>query len=295
MRPSPITLLTLMVATPITAAHLAPRAGNCPAVWKDVVVELKEAFKDCTPLAHKAVRLPFHDCINNGCDASIILAPGECSRPENAGLEEICQKIGEWKDKYKVGAADMVQFAGAVAISACPLGPKVKAFVGRTDSATAPPEHSVPSSRDSVSKILGAFAAKGFSAKDVVALLGTHSIAVQFHDDPSKAGTALDSTPNTFDIKFFKETQKGTAPYSLQSDTLMAHDNQTKSTWAEFADGTGKWKTAFVDAWDRFAVIGNDVSKLQDCSSLVPETTASQKRQIQNMKFTQMLSAKFRI
>lgn len=83
----------------------------------------------------------------------------------------------------------------------------------------------MPSSCGSVASILGAFAAKGFSADDVVALLGTHSVAVQFFDDPDQAGKSLDSTPGAYDVAFYKETKEGTAPYSLQSDRLMANDS----------------------------------------------------------------------
>jgi hypothetical protein len=292
--PISITLLALAATTPISAFGSWSRADSCPSVWKDVASELQSAFAGCNPEAHAAIRAPFHDCINNGCDGSLILSD-ECSRRENSGLVSICGKLKGWTDKYKVGAADMIQFAAATAISACPLGPRVQALVGRKDNSAAAAMGGVPSSRDSVSNILSAFAAKGFSADDVVALLGTHSVAQQFTDDPSQAGKPLDSTPGIYDTAFYKETKEGTAPYSLQSDRLMSNATETEATWSSFAESADKWAAAFVSAWNRFAVVGNDVGQLQDCSGLIADSSTSQRRMEFNAKFTERMSAKFRV
>jgi hypothetical protein len=286
------TLLAFVAST--SAFSLWPRqTSSCPAVWTDVAKELRTTFAGCGRDAHGAIRAPFHDCINNGCDGSLILGD-ECGRAENAGLSGICTKLQGWSTKYNVGAADMIQFAAAIAIAECPMGPTVSAWAGRKDSSTAAPVNSVPSSRDSVDKILAAFSAKGFSADDVVALLGTHSVAVQVNDDPSQAGKSLDSTPSTCDTKFYTETKDGTAPYSLQSDKLMSNDTQvrllpllsysaadfpqTAKTWTEFGDSQSAWASKFTDAWDRFAVIGSNVNDLQDCSSLVQASSSKKAR-----------------
>lgn len=216
----------LLLSTTTSALSLTPRQySTCPKVWSNVLPELQSAFSGCGRDAHGAIRAPFHDCINNGCDGSLILTD-ECSRAENAGLSDICSKLLGWTQKYNTSAADMIQFAAAAAISACPLGPRVKALVGRTDSDEAAPLNSMPGSRDSIESILAKFAAKGFSADDVVALMGTHSVAVQVNDDPSQAGKALDSTPSEYDTKFYQETIDGTAPYSLQSDKGLANNSK---------------------------------------------------------------------
>ncbi|KAF7678340.1 ligninase lg6 precursor [Alternaria burnsii] len=288
-------ILIALAASSTSAFDIWPRsASKCPSVWSDVASELQSDFAGCGADAHGAIRAPFHDCINNGCDGSLILTD-ECSRSENAGLSAICKKLKGWSDKYNVTAADMIQFAAATAISACPLGPRVQALVGRKDSSKAAPVGSVPSSRGTLISILGAFGAKGFSADDVVALMGTHSVALQFNDDPSQAGKSLDSTPSTYDNTFYKETKDGTAPYSLQSDVLLSNSSQTAKTWSSFADDADAWSSAFTGAWNRFAVIGSDASKLQDCSSLIPSSSASKKRQAFNARFTKMMSAKFRV
>jgi hypothetical protein len=237
------TLFALIAST--SAFNVWPRqTSSCPSVWTDVAKELQGAFAGCGRDAHGAIRAPFHDCINNGCDGSLILTD-ECSRSENAGLSDICGKLKSWSTKYNVSAADMIQFAGATAIAVCPLGPIVRALVGRKDNFVAAPEGLVPSSRDPVNKILSAFNAKGISADDLVALLGTHSVAVQVNDDPSQAGKSLDSTPSVYDTKFYKETKEGTAPYSLQSDKLMSNDSQVRFP----GPLDNLWRLTFLDCW----------------------------------------------
>ncbi|KAF1924512.1 class II peroxidase [Didymella exigua CBS 183.55] len=268
--------LLILVST-TSALSLLPRTDSCPKVWSTVLPELQIAFAGCGRDAHGAIRAPFHDCINNGCDGSLILTD-ECSRAESAGLSDICGKLLSWTQKYNTSAADMIEFAAAVAISSCPLGPRVRALVGRKDSREAAPLNSIPGSRDSISSILDKFKAKGFSGDDVVALMGTHSVAVQVNDDPAQAGKSLDSTPSIYDLKFYQETLDGTAPYTLQSDRGLANNTETQKKWKEFADGdTSAWITAFTDAWNRFAVIGNDVGSLQDCSGIIP-SGASERR-----------------
>lgn len=97
-------------------------------------------------------------------------------------------------------------------------------MVGRPDSSTRATEGQIPETSHSVDQILATFEAKGFSATDVVALVGSHTAAKQFFDDPSKAGQALDSTPSAWDITFYAQTLTGTAPHSFSSDRRMAVD-----------------------------------------------------------------------
>ncbi|KAF2449819.1 class II peroxidase [Karstenula rhodostoma CBS 690.94] len=256
----------------------SPSSTDC-STWSKVASDLSSTFQGCGPAARGAIRAPFHDCINNGCDGSLILG-SECSRSENAGLPPTCTLLAAKAKQYNVGTADMIQFAAAVAIAVCPLGPRVRALVGRTDSSTPAAEGLVPSTKDPIAQILRQFAAVGMSAADVVALVGSHTVATQSFDDPSQAGKALDSTPSRWDVKFYSETKAGTAPYSFSSDRRMTNDSSTEGSWDRFARSQHAWAVAFTSAWDRFVVVGNDVGKLKDCSSSLP---GSSKRRAEGM------------
>ncbi|KAF2680306.1 class II peroxidase [Lentithecium fluviatile CBS 122367] len=243
--------------------------GQCPAVWSDVASTLQTAFAGCNDDARAALRAPFHDCVNGACDGSLVLG-GECTRSENAGLEPYCDKISTWATQFDVGTADTIQFAQAVALAVCPGGPRIRALVGRQDSSTPAPEGIVPDPSDSVASILATFAAVGLSTTDVVALVGAHSTAKQFFDDPSQAGASLDSTPDAWDINFYGQTLAGTAPYTLESDKKMSTDLTTAVQWLDFSLNQAGWAAAFTSAMDKFTVTGNDVSILADCSSVLP-------------------------
>ncbi|KAF2084803.1 class II peroxidase [Saccharata proteae CBS 121410] len=256
--------------------YFNPRAA-CPSVWNDVVSTLRDDFLSsdgqCTDDARAVIRLAFHDCFSGeGCDGSIILAK-EYERPENTPLADIAEKIGAWVTQFNVGTADMIQFAAAQAIATCPLGPRVAAYVGRTDSSTAAPEGELPSPFASADTLISQFAAKGFSATDLAALVGAHSTAKQFVTMPETAGEPLDSTPGTWDTEFYSETIAGTAPNSLDSDVNLARDLRTGPQFASFIS-QGLWAPAFVSAMNKLSTRGNDVSALVDCSSVISAGTS---------------------
>ena len=66
---------------------------------------------ECNNLARAAVRAAFHDCFNGACDGSLFLA-GELSRQENLGLADGVTQLGKLAQRFKVGVADMFQYAG---------------------------------------------------------------------------------------------------------------------------------------------------------------------------------------
>jgi len=90
------------------------RGDSCPRVWKRVSRTLASMMVDkgeCNNLARAAVRAAFHDCFNGACDGSLFLA-GELSRQENLGLADGVTQLGKLAQRFKVGVADMFQFAG---------------------------------------------------------------------------------------------------------------------------------------------------------------------------------------
>ncbi|EKG20109.1 Fungal lignin peroxidase [Macrophomina phaseolina MS6] len=254
---------------------LVHRRDSCPDVWQKVASELKGWFLDgsvCSDDARAAIRLSFHDCFSGGCDGSIILAH-EYTRSDNAGLADFAMKLAPLADQYEVGTADLIQFAGALATATCPLGPRIAVKVGRQDSSTPSAEGQLPSSRSSASVLIDQFAAKGFSEIDLVALVGAHSTAKQFFDQPDKAGQSLDSTPGTWDTNFYRQTTLGTAPVTLESDKNLATDLRTAVQWTAF-NAQGVWAAAYVSAMNKMTVLGNDVSSLTDCTSVISAATS---------------------
>ncbi|KAF2496869.1 heme peroxidase, partial [Lophium mytilinum] len=252
----------------------------CPAVWKNISSELSTMFAgtlalSCTDDALAAIRAGFHDCFpgDGGCDGSLILA-NEYSRTENNGLADISQKLAALASKYGVGTADMISFAASHAIVTCPLGPITQTFIGRTDSTTAAPEGALPDHTESAEAILAKFTAKGFSALDLVALLGAHSTAKQFFVDPARAGASFDATPGQWDVTYYGQVVTDTAEFQLDSDKRISEDAGMAPFFDLFTVDQVGWTVAFTPAWEKLQLLGVEGGSsnpdLIDCTSALP-------------------------
>lgn len=133
---------------------------------------------------------------------------GEETRDENNGLQGIRQVLKGVQAKYKVGYADLVQYAHNHATISCPKGPRIRTFVGRKDATQAAPTGLLPDVHDSADNLIALFEAKGFSAHDLAALVGAHATAKQRFVDPKQAEKPLDTTPGVVCVpELFKAQQ----------------------------------------------------------------------------------------
>ncbi|KAF2188880.1 class II peroxidase, partial [Zopfia rhizophila CBS 207.26] len=241
--------------------------STCPSVWTTIASDLKSSFVaddgTCNDSARAAIRLAFHDCFPGSCDGSIILSDECTARNENAQLVDICSTVGDKATQYNVSAADMVQMAAAIGIVSCPGGPAISFYVGRTDTNTANAESQIPSPSSNASVLISQFAAKGFSATDLVALVGAHTTAKQL------TGEAMDSTVGQWDVEFYSETVDNSAPSSLDSDRFLSNSSETSSTWQSVGASSSSFADAFVPAMEKMSLLGNDKDSLTDCSSVV--------------------------
>ncbi|KAH7040924.1 heme peroxidase [Microdochium trichocladiopsis] len=283
-------------------------------MWKYLADEMYAVFADsegCTDLARGAIRLGFHDAgswdrksPNGGADGSILLA-GELSRPENFGLETIGSTTMGWYTKYKpygAGMADIIQLGANVGVVACPDGPRIRTFVGRPDSSKPAPDGKLPSVHADAQSLIDLFAAKTFTATDLVALVGAHTASKQRFVDPSRAGAAQDSTPHYWDTSFYSETldaargisrnatktadpeeadgtdndgPTATDVFVFQSDKNLAVYSKTKIQWAIFAGKLGKptWALAYASSYFRMSMLGvKNLNSLTEISKVLPLT-----------------------
>ncbi|KAH7839052.1 hypothetical protein Vadar_034281 [Vaccinium darrowii] len=189
----------------ISSAQLSSNyyASTCPTalyVTRNVVVN---AVVKEHRMGASLLRLHFHDCF--GCDASILLDDtssftGEkTAGPNNnsirgfdvidtikSQLENVCPGVVSCADILAIAARDSVVTLG---------GPTWGVQLGRRDSTTASlsaANSQLPSPLMDLSDLISAFSKKGFSAKEMVALSGSHTIG--------KAGCA------TFRTRIFNET-----------------------------------------------------------------------------------------
>jgi hypothetical protein len=130
-----------------------------------------------------------------------------------------------------------------VATVVCPLGPRVRSFVGRKDSRTPAPNNLLPSAFDSADHLLTLFADKTISPGQLVALVGAHTTSQQFFVNRRRAGDPQDSTPGVWDTKFYGDTTNATSPrrvFKFQSDINLSLDSRTKGAWRAFTGPAGQ-------------------------------------------------------
>lgn len=161
---------------------------TCPNLSSIVRLGVWSAIKNDTRMAASLVRLHFHDCFVNGCDASMLLDEtssfkGEKNAQPNknsargfevidaikANLEKACPSTVSCADILTLAARDAVLLAGG-RFWLVPLG--------RRDSLTAneTAANELPSPFESLDKIIAKFTSRGLELKDVVVLSGAHTI-----------------------------------------------------------------------------------------------------------------------
>ncbi|KAG5549158.1 hypothetical protein RHGRI_014511 [Rhododendron griersonianum] len=230
--------------------------NTCPNALNTIRTSIRQAVSGEGRMAASLIRLHFHDCFVQGCDASILLSEAATLTSErtavpNAGsargyevidaakteVEKICPEVVSCADILAVAARDASFAAG---------GPSWTVKFGRKDSTTASRDlanSDLPSFRSNVNELIANFARKGLSARDMVALSGAHTIGqaqcFTFSDRINSNGCDIAGfastrtrgcrnanlapldlvTPNSFDNYYFKNP--------IQKKGLLESDQNT--------------------------------------------------------------------
>ncbi|GJE87952.1 manganese peroxidase [Phanerochaete sordida] len=304
-----------------TAAAPAASQAVCPdgtrvsneacCAFIPLAQDLQETIfmNDCGEDAHEVIRLTFHDAIaisrsqgptaGGGADGSMLLFPTvEPNFSANNGIDDSVNNLIPFMQKHNtISAADLVQFAGAVALTNCPGAPQLEFLAGRPNKTIAAVDGLIPEPQDSVDKILARFEDAGqFTPFEVVSLLASHSIARADKVDETIDAAPFDSTPFVFDTQVFLEVLlKGvgfpgtdnntgevasplpltsgtdTGELRLQSDFALARDSRTACFWQGFVNEQAFMAASFRAAMAKLAVLGHNRNSLIDCSDVVPQ------------------------
>jgi hypothetical protein len=120
--------------------------------------------------------------------------------------------------------------------------------VGRTDSCTPAPFDQIPGPNITGDDALQRFQAHGFTAEDLGALIGAHSVSQQTATFPTEVGVPQDTTPNVWDTLYYSETLAGTAPFSFPSDTNLSNQTLVGPFFTNFSRNKTGWDSSFSNA-----------------------------------------------
>ncbi|EJF56747.1 manganese peroxidase [Dichomitus squalens LYAD-421 SS1] len=309
-----VTLATLASAAPTQSTVTCSDGTVVPDSVCCEFIPLREALNDqviqsdCGEDAHELLRLTFHDAIaisqslgpsaGGGADGSMLLFPTvEPAFFANLGIADSVNNLIPFMSQFpNISPGDLVQFAGAVAITNCPGAPQLEFLAGRPNGTAPAIDGLIPEPQDSIDDILARFDdAGGFTPFEVVSLLASHTVARADHVDPTLDAAPFDSTPFTFDTQIFLEVLlKGTGfpgtdnntgevaspipvtngtdvgELRLQSDFGLAHDSRTACFWQGFVNQQDFMAQSFKAAMAKLAVLGHNAADLVNCSAVIP-------------------------
>ncbi|XP_066325350.1 peroxidase P7-like [Miscanthus floridulus] len=186
----------------LVAAALAGGAGaqlsagfyssSCPTVEGVVRQAMSQAVMNNSRSGAAMLRLFFHDCFVNGCDASLLLddtptTPGEKGAGANAGgstvgfdlidaiktqVEAACPGTVSCADILALAVRDAVNLLGGPSW-AVPLGRRDALFPNSTGAGT-----DLPGPDSDLDGLVAGFAAKGLTSRDLAALSGAHTVGM---------------------------------------------------------------------------------------------------------------------
>ncbi|XWS68931.1 hypothetical protein CRYUN_Cryun04dG0135700 [Craigia yunnanensis] len=187
-----VILFSFLSLLPSTHSQLSTYYYNttCPQ-FHNIMQRIISDKQPSSPTTAAAIlRVFFHDCIVNGCDASILIASNAFNNSEldadtnlslagdafdlivraKTALELQCPGVVSCSDILALSARDLVIMVG---------GPFYEVLLGRKDSKVSDPsivERNLPKTKMSISRLLSLFSTKGFSVEEMVALVGAHTI-----------------------------------------------------------------------------------------------------------------------
>ncbi|KAI5679147.1 hypothetical protein M9H77_10097 [Catharanthus roseus] len=268
---------------------------TCPQFKTIVQQIITDKQLEFPTTAAGTLRVFFHDCMVGGCDASLLITSNSFNQAERdadinlslpgdafdvvirakTALELQCPGVVSCADILAEATRDLVSMVG---------GPFYNVPLGRKDSLVSNSidvEGHIARPNMSMSQIIDMFTAKGFDVKEMVALMGAHTIGFSHctefsnrifnFDNKSEIDPSLNPeyaqglrklcadyqknqqiaafndvmTPGKFDNMYFLNLQKGLG--LLASDQLLATDPRTKS----FVDLYAANQTAFFDDFSR--------------------------------------------
>ncbi|URE47854.1 Peroxidase [Musa troglodytarum] len=229
--------LFCLVAT--SSGQLSPAfySRTCPTLQTIVSLTMRTTVLLDPRMGASLLRLFFHDCFVNGCDASVLLDDtatftGEKNAGPNANslrgfdvidtiktaVELLCPGTVSCADILALAARDGVALLG---------GPSWTVALGRRDATTASQSaanSNLPGPGSSLSQLIAAFAAKGLNARDMTALSGAHTIgqarcgcdASVLLDDTATFNGEKNAGPNANSLRGFEVIDTIKAEVELQ-------------------------------------------------------------------------------
>lgn len=220
--------------TPVEGLSWTFYNDSCPNLESIVKTALEQVLEQDIAQAPGLLRLLFHDCFVQGCDASILLTgtssdpseqealPNLTLRPEAFEIINIIKEAVEAKCSGVVSCADILALAASYAVYMAG-GPEFLVPLGRRDSLTFANQtvtvDNLPSPTSNVTVLMTVFTEKGFdNFTELVALSGGHSFGISHC--ASFVDRLYPTQDTTLDAAFAEQLEE-TCPTSATVNTTV--------------------------------------------------------------------------
>ncbi|KAL6841904.1 hypothetical protein ACP4OV_028416 [Aristida adscensionis] len=268
--------------------------GSCPSAEYIVRKIVADRVGTDKGLGSGLIRLFFHDCFVQGCDASVLLDdPTGANTTEKFGgpnanslRESAFKLIDDAKAALEaacpgtVSCADIVAFAARDASDVLSNGTirfdmPAGRYDGRVSLATEA-NTKLPGPGADIDTLKQSFGSQGLDANDLVTLSGAHSIGVarcrfisapgmepMFRGDlnsnctkngPDSRVNQDYATPNELDKQYYNNVIDKKVLFA--SDAALLNADDTRGEVAKFASNYGYWETEFGEAMKKMGSIG---------------------------------------
>ncbi|CAI0431311.1 unnamed protein product [Linum tenue] len=176
---------------------------SCPQLQETIYRVVEAAVRREARMGASLLRLFFHDCFVNGCDGSILLDDtssftGEKNANPNRNSARGFDVIDSIKSAVEKACPGTVSCADVLAVAARDStvllgGPSWNVKLGRRDARTASQSaanNGIPPPTSNLTRLVSRFNALGLSARDLVALSGSHTVGQLLREPRQPPGAA---------------------------------------------------------------------------------------------------------
>ncbi|KAJ7568341.1 hypothetical protein O6H91_01G028300 [Diphasiastrum complanatum] len=162
--------------------------NTCPDAESIITDTVTQKFGEAPSSAAATLRLLFHDCMIEGCDASVIIASTPDNTAEKDALDNLSlagdgfDTVIRAKQAVEAQCPGIVSCADVLALATRDLvalveGPRYAVQTGRRDGRISMASRvTLPHANNSLNELVAIFAQKGLTRKDVVTLSACHTI-----------------------------------------------------------------------------------------------------------------------
>jgi len=236
-----LVVLALAVSAQLGASDLSPGyySSSCPNLESIVRGVVTQKMDDTIRTIGSTIRLFFHDCFVEGCDASVLIRstpgnPAERDADDNRSLAfEGYETVKSAKAAVEAACPEQVSCADILAIAtrdaiALSGGPFYPVELGRLDglsSTASSVAGNLPKPTNNLDQLVALFRANGLTMSDIVSLSAAHTVGLahcgKFRD--RVYGGAADPTLNPTYAAFLRTK----CPADGSSDPMVLMDQAT--------------------------------------------------------------------